>query len=84
LPCIDNFMIKAILNIQSAPVSKSTELSLRDLAEKKPSRMAIEKPLIPALKRQRQEDLYQVCRASSRTVKPTQRNPVLKNKTTIA
>jgi hypothetical protein len=41
-------------------------------------------PLVPALGRQRQVDLYkfeakQVYRASSRTARTTQRNPVLKN-----
>jgi hypothetical protein len=43
-------------------------------------------PLIPALEKQRQEDLYEieasmVYKVSSRTAKATQRNPILKTTT---
>jgi hypothetical protein len=56
----------------------------KKLKRKSSSRAVVATPLIPALGRQRQVDLYEfevslIYRASSRTVKATQRDPVSKN-----
>jgi hypothetical protein len=71
---------------QRNPVSKNKQTNKKNKNKtKKRCQVLLYLPIIPALKRQRQVDLCEfktslVYRASSRTARVTQRNPVSKNK----